>query len=316
MLAPALQVQELTYRQGITTYVEAICRQSRVKRANVEDLVQEALTQILVSVASYQAEKGDIEKWGRGVARNVVRRHLRDAKRHAARFSEYDPNMDEHAAREPSPEQCMQRNQVRCRLSNAADGLTEQQTEILMLHVVDDLSHREIGTELEITEGASQKCYQRARNHMAYCLAGEVLSVMPPIETSCNDVSVPNDIASQRPEWNKWAHYTGQITAAIIAFVLFLPSNPPVQSRAVVTGEIKIEQYRVMYRQDKQIVAPEKPGVYPYVLEGKPKPASLPSVRADPARKKIEGKPTSPRQSGSRSSYEHSVSSSVNRPSG
>jgi len=316
MLAPALRVQELTFREGISTYVEAICRQYRVKRANVEDLVQETLTRIIASVASYQPEKGDIEKWGRGVARNVVRRHLRDAKRYAARFSEYDPNMDEHPANEPSPERTMLRNEARCRLSTAADELTEQQAEVLMLFVVDELSHKEIGTELEITEAASQKCYQRARKHLEHCMRDEVLSVMPPFDTSCNDVSVPNDIGAQWLDWNKWSHYAGQITAAIIAFVLFPPSNPPVHSHAIVTGEIKIEQYRVMYRQDKQIVAPEKPDVYPYVLEGKPKPASLPSVRVTPARKQIEGKPAPPRQSVSRPSYKHSVSSSVNRPPG
>jgi RNA polymerase sigma factor (sigma-70 family) len=316
MPAPALEVQKLTYREAITSYVEAMCHQYRVKRANVKDLVQEALTQIIASVASYQPEKGDLDKWGRGVARNVVRRHLRDSKRYASYFSEVHSNMDEHAANEPSPERCMQRIEARCRLSTAADELTEQQAEVLMLFVVDEMSHKEIGTELEISEGASQKCYQRARNHLAHCIAGETLSVMPPFVATCNDPSGPNEVALQRFDWSKWPHYTGQVLATIIAFLCFMPSNPPAQVRTAVVGEIKMDHVLAMYRQDKQVVSPEKPNVYPGAPQGKPEAASLPSVRELPARKKIEGKPAPLRPFVSGHSYKHEVSSAVNLPSG
>ncbi len=289
---PALRVHERTFREGIATFVRATCRKYCVKRANVEDLVQEAFAQIIASIASFQPEKGEFDKWGRGVARNVILRHLRDAKRYAERFAEYDPNMDEHAAPEPSPERCVQRLQARCRLSSASLRLTDQQAEILMLRAIDDMSHKEIGTELEIEEGASQKCYQRARNRMAQCIAAETLCVMPPVDTSCNDVSVPNGEAAQWRDAGKLSHYTGQITAAIIAFLMFVPSNSAVQPRASITGEIQTGHGRAMYQYDKQIVAPDKPIEYRAVPMGKPEPASLPSVRAVPARTRGADKPT------------------------
>ncbi len=316
MCTPALRVQELGFREGMTSYVHAICRRNRVKRANVEDLVQETMAQIMASIASYRPEQNDLEKWGRGVARNVVRRHLRDAKRYAERFSEYHSNMAEHPAHEPSPERCLQRKQARCRLSTVANELSERNAQVLMLYVVDEMSHKEIGAELEITEGASQKCFQRARDYLASCLVDDALCVLPPFETSCNDGSVSNDIASQWFDWGKWSHYTGQITATILAFVLFWPTNEPTKHHAYVAGTITTSSAYAMYRHDKPSVTPDKLDVVPDVTAGKPKPASLPRVQAVPGRTKVVGKPTPIRPLVPRSSYKHSVSSSVNRRSG
>ncbi len=316
MCTPAVRVREVSFREGIATFVEVICRQNHVKRSNVEDLVQESLTQIVANIASYRPERSDFDKWGRGVARNVVRRHLRDAKRYAERFSEYHSNVDEHPVNEPSPERCVQRLQARCRLSSVANELTAQQAEILMLHVVDELSHKEIGAELEMTEGASQKCFQRARNYMASCFDREAFCAMPPFDTSCNDGSVPNDSASQWFNWDKWSHYTGQVTAAILAFLLFWPTTEPMQPHAYVAGTITRSGAYAMYRGDKPSVTPDKLDMYPHVIAGKPEPAFLPSVQAAPARKKVVGKPTPTRPAIPRSWYKHSVSSSVNRPPG
>ena len=301
---PALRVHERTFRESIETFVRATCRKYCVKRANVEDIVQEAFAQIIASIASFQPEKGEFDKWGRGVARNVILRHLRDAKRYAENFSEYHSNMDEHPAPAPSPERCVQRLQARWRLSSAADDISEKQAEILMLHAVDGLSHKEIGSELKITEGASQKCYQRARNRMALCIAGETLCVMPPVETSCNDVSVPNAATSQSFDPSKLSHYTGQIAAAIIAFLMFVPSNSAVLPRASISGKIPTGGRIAMYQNDKQIVALDKLGAYRAVPMAKPEPASLPSVRAIPAPKTFVGKPTPVKQSVPLPTYE------------
>jgi len=289
---PTLRVHERTFRESIETFVRATCCKYRVKRANVEDIEQEAFAQIMASIASFQPEKGEFDKWSRGVARNVILRHLRDAKRYSENFSEYHSNMDEHPAPAPSPERCVQRLQARWRLSSAADGLSEKQAEILMLHAVDGLSHKDIGSELEITEGASQKCYQRARNRMAQCIAKDAHCVLPPVETSCNDVSAPNGAASQWRDPGKWSHYSGQIAAAIIAFLMFVTSNSAVQQRASITGKIPTGSYAAMYQHDKHIVALDKLVAYRAVPMAKPEPASLPSVRAVPLPKRFVGKPT------------------------
>ena len=285
-------IEEFAFRDDIVNYVTNLCRRYRIKRPDVDDLVQEVLIAIMASVAKYQPEKGAFDKWARGIARNIIYRYLRDKTRYAAMFCEVHPNVDEYAAPELSPESSMQETQARCRLSSAANNLTEKQATILMLHVVDDMSHKDIATELKTTEEASQKCYQRARNRMAQCIAEEARCVMPTIETSCSDVSVPNGTASQWFDPSKWSHYSGQIAAAIIAFLMFVPSNREVQPRASITGELPTGHGHAMYEHDKQIAPLDKLVEYRAVPMAKPEPASMPSVRAMPAPKTFVGKPT------------------------
>lgn len=285
-------IEEFAFRDDIVNYVTNLCRRYRIKRPDVDDLVQEVLTAIVASVAKYQPEKGAFDKWARGIARNIIYRYLRDKTRYAAMFCEVHPNVDEYAAPESSPESSMQATQARRRLSSAANCLTEKQAEILMLHVVDDMSHKDIATKLKTTEEASQKCYQRARNRMAQCIAGEARCVMPTVETSCNAISVPNDATSQWFDPSKWSHYSGQIAAAIIAFLMFVPSNSAMQARASITGKIPTAGGIAMYQRDKQFCTSDKLVVSPNVPMGKLEPATLPSVHVVPARTKFVGKPT------------------------
>ena len=187
----------------------------------------------------------------------------------------------------------MQRKQARCQMSSAGQRLTDQQAEILMLHVVDGMSHKEIGAELEIPEGASQKCYQRARNRMALCVTTDIRCAMPLFETTCNESPPLNHGIPQGIDPSKWSHYSGQITAAIIAFLMFVPSNSAVQARASITGKIPTGGRIAMYQHDKQLFTSDKPVVSPNVPTGKLEPASLPRVHVAPAQTKFVGKPTS-----------------------
>ncbi len=308
-------VEQPGFRAEIAKYVAAVCRQFSVKRQDVDDLVQEVLTQVVASIGKYQPEKGPLDKWARGVARNVIYRYLRDAKRFVARFSENHPNVNEYAAAGPSPEWCVRRLQARCQLSNATHGLTEQQWQVVMLHVVDDMSHAEIGKELGISEAASQKCYQRARNHLAQCITTSALSVMPPVETSCNDATSSNHGAWQWIQPDKLSHYTGQITGAIIAFLLFVPTRSAVQPRTDSAGEMRAAVKHAMYQQDKQNLPSDKPIVFPDTPTGKPIPASLPSVRVMSAPKKIVDKPVPVQPPASKLSYKPNAPPVIHPPS-
>lgn len=268
------------HRDDIVKYVTVLCQLWKVSFEHVDDIVQEAWAEILASVDSYQPDKGTLNQWACGVARNVTLQHIRNAQQYAEHFSEYHPNVDDHASSEPSPERCMQLKQAHCTLSKALEKLSPQQTKVLIFHVVNKLSHSEIGEKLGISEAASQKCYQRALDRMAQCIAGEALCVMPLGGTSCNDISVPNDASSQWIDWGKWSHYSGQIAAAVIAFLLLLPSNRAPQPHASITGRIQTAARLAMYRFDKQYLASDKPTVYVNVLTGKPEAVSLPSVPA------------------------------------
>ena len=292
MPALAHRFQEPTFRESITSYVAVTCHRYRVRRVEVEDVVQEALTKIVTCIATFRPEKGEFDAWARGVALNVIRQHSRAAKRYSARFSEYHPNMDEHAAPEPSPEWCARRKQARCAIANAAENLPSRQVEVLVLHVVDDMSHGDIADELNISEAASQKCYQRARNHLALCISDEAFSVMPPFVTGCDESVSFNENGSR---WTERSHYAGQIVATILAFLAFIPSSQTPQMRASMTGEIRVLgpiQNAVMSRSDERAAVHDQPFVFRDAPSVKPELASTPSVHNVATPAKVGDKPT------------------------
>lgn len=309
-----LLVEQPVFRAEIAKYVAAVCRQFSVKRQDVDDLVQEVLTEVVASIGKYQPEKSPLDKWARGVARNVIYRYLRDAMRFVARFSENHPNANEYAAAGPSPEWCVRRLQARCQLSNATNGLTEEQWQVFMLYVIDDMSHAEIGKELGISEAASQKRYQRARDHLAHCIKTSALSVMPPVETSCKDATSSNHGEWQWLQPEKLSHYTGQITGAIIAFLLFFPTNRAVQPGASITSNALLGSESVMYRDDKLPRIPDKLVVCPDIPKGKPTPVSLPSIRAVSAPKRLVDKPVPVPRPASELSYKPTAPPVIHRP--
>jgi RNA polymerase sigma factor (sigma-70 family) len=271
MPVPALRLEEPTFREGIANYVTTKCRLLRVPRVEVDDLVQESLIHIIAKVGTFRAEKSEFEQWARGIAWNVIREHLRQAKLYFALFTDYQPNVDDYAAHGPSPERCARQNQARCAIENAAQGISSRQTKVLVLHAVHDMSHQEIGRELCISEAMSQKDYQRARNHLAQCISGKAFSVMPLSLASCEDLPV-NDTRSR---WTERSHYVGQLAALLMAVfcVSSLNLSTMYESTVMETRILDQVQNVVMYRRDQPTVHLDAPEV-------KPEPASLPSVPA------------------------------------
>lgn len=274
MPVPALRLEQPTFREGIAKYVTTKCRRYRVPRFDVDDLTQEALINILAKLSSFKAEKSEFEQWARGIAWNVIREYLRKTKLYVALFTEYYPNVHDYPSHEHSPERCVRRKQAGCAIVNAAESISPQQVQVLVSHVVDDMSHKEIGRELSISEANSQKCYQRARNHLALCISSEAFSVMPPSLASCNDTSLGS-------RWTERSHYVGQIVATILAFLVFIPLSQTPQMRASMTGDARVlghVQNVVMYRSDELLDEHDEPAVFRDVPSVKHEPASLPSV--------------------------------------
>lgn len=288
--APHRLVEQPAFRAVIVKYVAYAYRQGRVKRADFEDLVQQIWAEVAQSVASFRPEKGTFDNWVRCIALNVIRHHVRAKMRYAKRFCEYRSSVKEYATPEPSPERCLQRKQARCAISNALDSLTERQATVLLLHVVDDMSHGEIAEKVDMTESATQKCFQRTRDKLAECLSDELLCAMPLFATSCNEPASRKVV----PRWHEWSHYSGQIAAAVLAFLCFIPANRVPLLRASATREIRTVVSRnmdSMYRLDKRSGVQDEPAVPPEAPTGKPEPASLPSVRAVPVRTGAADKP-------------------------
>jgi RNA polymerase sigma factor (sigma-70 family) len=315
MPVPALRFEVPTFEpsfvESIKSYITLKCREYRVRREDVFDVVQEALTKIVACVGSFRPEKGDFDTWARGVALNVIRRHLRRAKRHDARFSAYHSNVDDYATHAPSPERCVQRKQAHRSISNAMKNLTAQQASVVVLFDIDDLSHKEIGNDLDITVAASHMCHKRAHKRLAQCLDRELLSVMPPFLTGCNDPGSSNEFISSNEigsRWTKRSHYAGQIVATIIALLPFVPSCLEPQSQASVTQEARVlapAQSAVMYHSDKHVDVQDEPSVLHDAPNGKPEPAQMTSVRAVSTPTPVVGKPTDVWQSAPLPPYKH-----------
>jgi RNA polymerase sigma factor (sigma-70 family) len=292
MPAPAFRLEEPTFRDGIAKYVTVTCRLYGVPRQEVDDLVQEALTKIVTLIGSFRADDGEFDQWAKGVALNVIRRHLRTVKRYVHRFFGYYPNVDDYAASDPSPEHCARQNQARCAIEDATKGISSQQTQVFILHAVHEMSHVEIGRKLCISEAMSQKDYQRARKHLALCISSEAFSVMPPFVTGCDE---PVSFNKNGSRWTERSHYTGQAVAAILAFLTFVPLNQTPQMRASMTGDARVlghVQNVVMYRSDERAAVHDEPAVFRDAPTGKPEPASRPSVHNVPTPAKVGDKRT------------------------
>ena len=312
MPVPALRLQEPTFRKGIANYVAAKCRRYRVPRVDVDDLIQEAMINILAKLGTFQPEKSEFEQWARGIAWNVIREYLRKTKLYFALFTEYHPNVHDYPSPEHSPERCARRNQARCAIENAADGISSKQAIVLVLHAVDDMTHKDIGHKLKISESASQKCYQRALDHLAMCISSEAFSVMPPSLASCNDPSLGS-------RWTERSHYVGQIVATILAFLTVVPSCLDPQNHASTTDETRVLgpiQTAVMYRSDERAAVHDEPTVFRDAPSVKPEPASRPSVHNVPTPAKVGDKPTYVEDLAPLPPFKPTERSSTHRPRG
>lgn len=275
MLAPILPVpipppEQRAFVAGIERHVKRMCLQWRISGPDVEDLVQESLAEIVASVRTFQPDKADFETWARGVARNVIRHYLRDTTSYLDCFSPYQPNVEELPSSQPSPERCAQRAQARYAIVNAAEKGKSQQVQVVALHAIDGMSHKDIGLQLHISPTNSEKCYFRGLTHFAECLDSELLSVMPPFVTGCDDESISSTETTSR--WFERSHYAGQIVAGVLAFLTFaLVGAEPIQPETSV-------QNASMSQRDKPSDVPDEPRVLPDTPRGKPEPVSLPSV--------------------------------------
>ena len=316
MPVPALRLEQPTFREGIANYVTAKCRRYRVPRVDVDDLIQEAMINIIAKLSTFQHEKSDFEQWARGIAWNVIREYLRKTKLYFAFFTEYHPNVHDYPSHEHSPERCARRNQARCAIENAADGISSKQAQVFVLHAVDDLSHKDIAHELDISEASSQKDYQRARNHLALCISGEAFSVMPAFVTGCDEPVSFNKNGSRLTERS---HYTGQIVATIIALLPFVPACFEPQNHASTTGETRVlghVQNVIMYRSDERLDVHDEPAVFQDVPNVKPEPASLPSVRDVSTPTTVRDKQTYVEDLAPLPPFKHTERTSSHRPRG
>lgn len=134
------------------------------QREDAEDLVQEAFLAALQAIDAFRPGR----PFGPWFHRIVVNRAHNARKARAVRDTEKIP---EATASSSSPEQDAERADVRRRLSQAMESLTERQRMIVQLFELEGFSGAEIGEILEIPPGTVRWDLHRARKTLRECLA-------------------------------------------------------------------------------------------------------------------------------------------------
>ena len=126
------------HKNGIFRYALSITKD--------HDLAEDALHNTFVKLLSggVRCEEGKEQAWLYRIARNLCYDHLRKAKR--------EQSYEENPAQSDSQFEFIE----------LISSLSPEEQEIVTLKIVGGLTHKEIGSVLNITPGAAQKRYERA----------------------------------------------------------------------------------------------------------------------------------------------------------
>ena len=269
-----------TLCRNIAKFVKRNARRWRLRREEIQDVIQEALATILARAAMFPAGTVTFDTWTRGIAFNVGRQHARGRRRFNARFAEQYTTVYEHPSSDPSPERCVQRKQAFAEISRAVETLSAKQARVLVMHGVDDVPHREIGHALAMSVDATQKCFQRACNRMAECVSIEHRATMPLDLAACDDSTFRRPATSKSRRFEEWSHYAGQV-ASMLLILFIVPVSIGPRAHAWSEGPIldgTSSQNDAMYTLDKRFFVLDEQPVRSDAPTGKPDPAFLRSA--------------------------------------
>jgi RNA polymerase sigma-70 factor (ECF subfamily) len=137
-----------------------------------DDLTSQTFLKALDRLATFDPLKGEIGPWLLGIARNVVRDHLRARRRWGWLPLDW---LGERAAPEPSPEQRVIRSDQDRRLLDALRGLSDRERDVLGLKFGGGLTNRAIANLTGLGESHVAVIVYRAVGRLRARLgAGEV----------------------------------------------------------------------------------------------------------------------------------------------
>lgn len=148
-------------------------------RVDPSDVVQEALAEAATQLAEYARRRPlPFYPWLRGIAQTrlaaLYRRHVQARRRSVEREEQMVGLPDRSAlaladrlfARASSPSARLHREETRTRVREALAALPERDREVLVLRHLEDLSAREAGEVLGLTEGAVRVRHMRALHRL------------------------------------------------------------------------------------------------------------------------------------------------------
>jgi RNA polymerase sigma-70 factor (ECF subfamily) len=141
--------------------------------ADVEDLAQEVFLRVYTGKALQKDEsRSDLRAWLLGVARNVLREHVRAIRRRReTAWTELCLEIEELSAAEGD---FTRYEEAIARLPDCLQGLGPSARQSLDLYYHADLSMREIAERFKRSEGAVKLLVHRARQAVKRCLDGAI----------------------------------------------------------------------------------------------------------------------------------------------
>jgi RNA polymerase sigma-70 factor (ECF subfamily) len=176
LLEAARRGDHAAFETFVRRHERIICGYLRARLtggADVEDLAQEVFLRVYTGKAVQKDEsRSDLRAWLLGVARNVLREHVRKIRRRReTAWTELCLEIEDLAAAEGD---FGRYDEAIARLPDCLQGLGPSARQSLDLYYHADLSMREIAERFKRSEGAVKLLVHRARQAVKRCLDGSI----------------------------------------------------------------------------------------------------------------------------------------------
>lgn len=139
-----------------------------LQHSDAEDLTQEVFLRFYLARAKFDSTQL-IRPWLLGIARNLLKEHIRKHRRHReVAWTEMCLQLEE--ALPPDAARCANQDETSDRLPVCLDGLGPSAKQAIQLHYSDNLRLSDIGERLRRSEGAVKLLVFRARQALKRCL--------------------------------------------------------------------------------------------------------------------------------------------------
>jgi RNA polymerase sigma-70 factor (ECF subfamily) len=176
LLAAARRGDHAAFETFVRRHERVVCGYVRARLtggADVEDLAQEVFLRVYTGKALQKDEsRADLRAWLLGVARNVLREHVRKTRRRReTAWTELCLEIEDLAAAEGD---FGRYDEAIARLPDCLQGLGPSARQSLDMYYHADLSMREIAERFKRSEGAVKLLVHRARQAVKRCLDGAI----------------------------------------------------------------------------------------------------------------------------------------------
>jgi RNA polymerase sigma-70 factor (ECF subfamily) len=176
LLEAARRGDHAAFETFVRRHERVVCGYVRARLtggADVEDLAQEVFLRVYTGKALQKDEsRSDLRAWLLGVARNVLREHVRKTRRRReTAWTELCLEIEELSAGEGDASHY---DEAIARLPDCLQGLGPSARQSLDLYYHADLSMREIAERFKRSEGAVKLLVHRARQAVKRCLDGSI----------------------------------------------------------------------------------------------------------------------------------------------